>query len=244
MTVRREPTWLDNGIDYLVNLISNFFSALVLNTRFEYWLLNPEGQVATFFCATFMVVAVWLLICTHDIQREQRSLRLANRAPAFKLPESFLRQDQTGKIKPGGFGSRFGAESWAPSTRLDRTSGGLFGSRSSGPSAQSSHSDHPSGGLFGSRPGTASWTMDHPPGGLFGSRSDSSSWATSTNVDQPSGGLSSSQQRTNKFLQNAFGLSFETLQKDGILTKEAMEKIRRNMSEKFPDRYEEVDKTE
>ncbi|KAF1918250.1 hypothetical protein BDU57DRAFT_494945 [Ampelomyces quisqualis] len=58
----RAPKFLELFIDNALKTMSNVVSDRIRNTRLEYWLLDPEGQVFTFFFTIMLAALIWLVV--------------------------------------------------------------------------------------------------------------------------------------------------------------------------------------
>lgn len=56
------PTPFELFVDNTIKTVSAAMSDPVRNTRFEYWLLHPEGQIGTFFFSIMLAVLIWLIV--------------------------------------------------------------------------------------------------------------------------------------------------------------------------------------
>jgi hypothetical protein len=66
--VRRGPSALHIFVDHIMNWIYECISYPFRNTRFEYWLLVPVGQVGTIYMTAILVGFIWLIFVHYSVE--------------------------------------------------------------------------------------------------------------------------------------------------------------------------------
>ena len=72
MSRHRESIWIETVIADAFDKLGLIVSRLIRNTSFEYWLLDREGQIGTFFFTLVVGSLIWLIFLEYSLRESSR----------------------------------------------------------------------------------------------------------------------------------------------------------------------------
>lgn len=73
MPRHRESIWIETVIADAFDKLGLIASRLIHNTPFEYWLLNREGQIGTFFLTLIVGSLIWLIFLDYSLRKSSKA---------------------------------------------------------------------------------------------------------------------------------------------------------------------------